>query len=70
MPNYNKHARKQSRRQIAVEVNSEPGVPDNEQQNRLAEMAYRYWEARGRPFGSPEEDWFRAEHDYMVMAGR
>ena len=24
-------------------------------------LAYRYWERRGRPLGSPEVDWFAAE---------
>jgi hypothetical protein len=24
-------------------------------------LAYRFWEERGHPLGSPEEDWFRAE---------
>ena len=28
---------------------------------RIEELAYRLWEERGRPLGSPEEDWFRAE---------
>jgi hypothetical protein len=28
---------------------------------RIARLAYAYWQGRGRPFGSPEEDWFRAE---------
>jgi hypothetical protein len=27
----------------------------------VAKLAYKYWEERGRPFGSPEIDWFRAE---------
>jgi hypothetical protein len=26
-----------------------------------AKLAYEYWERRGRPFGSPEIDWFAAE---------
>jgi len=30
---------------------------------RVARLAYSYWEARGRPDGSPEEDWFRAEEE-------
>ena len=30
---------------------------------RVAELAYLYWEARGRPDGSSEEDWFRAEEE-------
>ncbi len=29
----------------------------------IAQLAYEYWERRGRPFGSPEVDWFRAESD-------
>lgn len=28
---------------------------------KIARLAYSYWEARGRPEGSSEEDWFRAE---------
>jgi Protein of unknown function (DUF2934) len=35
---------------------------DNMELKAIAELAYMYWEARGRPWGSPEEDWFRAEH--------
>jgi Protein of unknown function (DUF2934) len=27
----------------------------------IAELAYRFWEERGRPEGSPEDDWYRAE---------
>jgi hypothetical protein len=27
----------------------------------VAKLAYKLWEERGRPFGSPEVDWFRAE---------
>ena len=30
---------------------------------RIARLAYSYWEARGRPYGSPNEDWFRAEEE-------
>ena len=33
------------------------------QHKRIARLAYSYWEARGRPDGSPEEDWFRAEEE-------
>jgi hypothetical protein len=28
---------------------------------RVRELAYSYWQERGCPNGSPEEDWFRAE---------
>ena len=27
----------------------------------VAKLAYQLWEERGRPFGSPEADWFAAE---------
>jgi len=27
-----------------------------------AKLAYQFWEQRGRPFGSPELDWFAAEN--------
>ena len=37
---------------------------DNMELKVIAELAYTYWEARGRPWGSPEEDWFRAEHEF------
>jgi hypothetical protein len=29
----------------------------------IAELAYSYWEARGRQGGSAEEDWLRAERE-------
>jgi Protein of unknown function (DUF2934) len=25
--------------------------------------AYEFWEERGRPLGTPEADWFKAEHE-------
>ncbi len=29
----------------------------------IRKVTYYYWEKRGRPLGTPEEDWFRAECD-------
>jgi len=29
----------------------------------IARKAYALWENRGRPFGSPDEDWYRAMHE-------
>jgi hypothetical protein len=29
----------------------------------IERRAYDYWEARGRPWGTPETDWFRAEQE-------
>ena len=34
--------------------------PSHEQ---IARRAYELWEERGRPHGSDEEDWHRAEHE-------
>lgn len=47
----------------SVATAPESGAPT---QLQIAELAYRYWEARGRPVGSPEEDWFRAEQDILM----
>ena len=29
----------------------------------IARLAFKYWQARNCPVGSPEEDWFRAERE-------
>jgi Protein of unknown function (DUF2934) len=31
--------------------------------DRIEFRAYQIWEERGRPLGSPDEDWFRAEKE-------
>jgi hypothetical protein len=33
---------------------------------RIELRAYQFWEQRGRPWGSPDADWFKAE---MELAG-
>ena len=38
----------------------------------VAKLAYQLWEERGRPFGSPEVDWFAAEravYSALVASG-
>ena len=30
-------------------------------QKRIERLAYALWEGRGRPLGSPDQDWFAAE---------
>ena len=39
------------------------GVADvtEDRHRQLELLAYGYWQERGEPIGSPEEDWFRAE---------
>ena len=35
----------------------------NSSHEEIAVRAYHLWEERGRPIGSPEEDWSRAENE-------
>jgi hypothetical protein len=46
---------------------SEPLAPTEISEERrfqdIAAVAYRYWQARGCPDGSPDEDWFKAEYE-------
>jgi hypothetical protein len=45
-------------------------VPDFLGEDRhefVAKLAYQYWEARGRPFGSPEVDWYGAERAVYAL---
>lgn len=42
-----------------------PARPSHEQISRLAE---KYWAERGRPNGSPEQDWLRAERELLGKA--
>ena len=30
----------------------------------IEKLAYRFWEERGCPLGSPEEDWLKAEREF------
>jgi hypothetical protein len=36
-------------------------LADASRHGEIARLAYKYWEDRGRPIGSPREDWFRAD---------
>jgi hypothetical protein len=45
-----------------------PANTDNYEQT--AALAYSYWEARGCPEGSSEEDWYRAESDLRKPAAK
>lgn len=40
-----------------------PTVHSGPSHEEIAERAHHLWEQRGRPHGSPEEDWHRAEHE-------
>src|SRR5216684_2348317 len=38
-----------------------PDFPGESRHEFVAKLAYQNWEGRGRPFGSPDIDWFAAE---------
>jgi hypothetical protein len=40
--------------------------PSREQIER---RAYEFWEARGRPWGTAEEDWLNAERELTTQSG-
>ena len=52
---------------IAPEAKSTPEFNHSavSAQEKIALLAYSYWEERGRTGGSPEEDWFRAEREIL-----
>jgi hypothetical protein len=31
--------------------------------HRIQQLAYDFWLKRGKPIGSPDDDWFRAEKE-------
>jgi hypothetical protein len=51
----------ESKRNNSATAAPEPG--------HVAELAYTLWESRGCPIGSPEDDWFQAEHELASTAG-
>ena len=44
-----------------------PGLLEPMVEHEIAQLAYLYWEARGRPTGSALEYWLRAEKDIKKM---
>jgi len=53
----------------AVEPAAEPARPDSTPSHEeIARLAQIYWQARGCPEGSPEEDWLRAEAELRRQA--
>ena len=50
-------------------------IPDFSYESRyefVENLAYKLWEQRGRPLGSPDVDWFAAEravYDALVASG-
>ncbi|HST11955.1 MAG TPA: DUF2934 domain-containing protein [Terriglobales bacterium] len=55
MPNKLKSPAKQQPIELTTDF------PGEDRHEFVAKLAYKLWEERGRPFGSPEVDWFAAE---------
>jgi hypothetical protein len=53
------------RRKPAAKKQMSAVAPSREEIARLAE---KYWAERGRPEGSPEQDWLRAEHELKTAS--
>jgi hypothetical protein len=51
--------------ELKAKLPVDPGemTQQNRDPQKVAQLAYFYWESRGCPHGSAEEDWFRAERD-------
>ena len=55
MPRNPKSADRQQAMELATDFLGE------DRHEFVAKLAYKFWEERGRPLGSPEADWFAAE---------
>jgi Protein of unknown function (DUF2934) len=58
------HSRKPG---AAIATSSDTGSVDQADPEAIARLAYSYWEARGGAGGTPEDDWFRAEHELLTL---
>lgn len=43
-------------------------APAVNQHDEISRIAYGFWEARGREHGHHEQDWLRAEQEYLLIA--
>ena len=37
----------------------------NAQHEQIEKLAYQLWKERGEPLGSPDDDWVRAEQEFI-----
>ena len=62
-----KHSKAASTPLPVAEVTPVAATPGNAY-DQIAKIAYGYWEARGYQHGSSEQDWLRAEQEYLRQA--
>ena len=53
----------------ALNESAQRAVSDNINEREIAVLAYQYWQERGCPIGSDQEDWFRAEETLKNRRG-
>lgn len=70
MRNTNRHTATAAQPQKGLpspETGTERGTSHHQpSHDQIALLAYQMWEERGRPEGSPEDDWFRAEKQLLA----
>jgi hypothetical protein len=47
----------------ALEESVRPALLNNANEKEIALLAYQFWQERGCPIGSDQDDWFRAERE-------
>jgi hypothetical protein len=57
------------RRRTLVDRRNQPPEPQEAPHEKIARLAYSYWEARGHQGGSAADDWFRAEKELRESIG-
>jgi hypothetical protein len=67
--------KKKSEKHAAVFASPESAVAShagslNGRHEKIARLAYSYWETRTGQGGSPEDDWFQAEREIKIQENR
>ncbi len=62
---------KQSSNPLTIVEIESSNLPDQKtaEVEEVRKLAYRFWQERGCPTDSPEEDWFRAERELVSASG-
>jgi len=47
----------------AEQSSKSPTAHSRPEPEEIARRAHQLWEERGKPHGSPDDDWYRAEHE-------
>jgi hypothetical protein len=56
-----------TRSDYSVSASALKEIPDPEDREQIAALAYEFWQGRGCLDGTPDEDWFRAEREIAKL---